>query len=138
MGTLVIPKGYRQALESPQAEHWRAAISKEINGLIALNAPLTPRRIGSHSTRTTHPHFLGSIQAIVDAVGLPVAIANPLRHETKGEMVTRHAGDPTFVAQAVRTVSCGKWKRDGRQCGRCVPCLIRRASLWESPPVWRR
>jgi 7-cyano-7-deazaguanine synthase in queuosine biosynthesis len=99
------------------------------NGLIALNAPLTPRRIGSHSTRTTHPHFLGSIQAIVDAVGLPVAIANPLRHETKGEMVTRHAGDPTFVAQAVRTVSCGKWKRDGRQCGRCVPCLIRRASF---------
>ncbi|MEE7492274.1 Qat anti-phage system QueC-like protein QatC [Methylobacterium oryzae] len=99
------------------------------NGLIALNAPLTPRRIGSHSTRTTHPYFLRSMQDVLDAVGLPVAIVNPLRHQTKGEMVLRHAGDPAFVAQAVRTVSCGKWKRDGTQCGRCVPCLIRRASF---------
>ena len=99
------------------------------NGLIALNAPLTSRRIGSHSTRTTHPYFLGAMQAILDAVGLPVRIENPLRHQTKGEMVARHAHDPAFVAQAVGTVSCGKWKRDGTQCGRCVPCLIRRGSF---------
>ena len=31
------------------------------NGLIALNPPLTARRIGALSTRTTHPHFLGLI-----------------------------------------------------------------------------
>ncbi|WID95158.1 7-cyano-7-deazaguanine synthase [Bosea vestrisii] len=99
------------------------------NGLIALNAPLTARRIGSHSTRTTHPHFLQSMQGIFDAVGLPVRIENPLRHQTKGEMLRRHATDPRFAAQAVRTVSCGKWKRDNTQCGRCVPCLIRRASF---------
>ena len=40
-----------------------------------------------------------------------------------------------LAAIADRTVSCGKWKRKGEQCGRCVPCLIRRAAFhgagWE-------
>ncbi|CAA2136972.1 Qat anti-phage system QueC-like protein QatC [Methylobacterium bullatum] len=99
------------------------------NGFIALNAPLTPRRIGAHSTRTTHPFFLGAMQEILDAVGVPVRIENALRHQTKGEMVRRHSGDAVFATMAMRTVSCGKWKRDGTQCGRCVPCLIRRASF---------
>ncbi|MCE4224930.1 hypothetical protein HCU64_14300 [Methylobacterium sp. C25] len=100
------------------------------NGHIALNPPLTPRRFGSHSTRTTHPHFLSEIQAIVQAVGLPARLVNPLRHQTKGTMVRRYAADETFSELAAQTVSCGKWKRDGVQCGRCVPCLIRRASFF--------
>lgn len=100
------------------------------NGHIALNPPLTPRRFGSHSTRTTHPHFLSEIQAVVQAVGLPARLVNPLRHQTKGTMVRRYAADETFSELAAQTVSCGKWKRDGVQCGRCVPCLIRRASFF--------
>jgi hypothetical protein len=99
------------------------------NGLIALNPPLTPRRIGSHSTRTAHPHFLRGVQNILDALGLPVRVSNPYRHLTKGEMALPHAGRPDFRAFAAATVSCGKWKRRNQQCGRCVPCLIRRASL---------
>lgn len=99
------------------------------NGPIALNPPLTPRRIGSHSTRTTHPAYLSAIQGIMDGVGLPVRISNPLRHQTKGEMMARYADDPTFPAAAVETVSCGKWKRKNQQCGHCVPCLIRRAAF---------
>lgn len=98
------------------------------NGHIALNPPLTPRRIGSHSTRTTHPFFLGEIQAVWDVVGLPVRIRNPLRHQTKGEMMSRFAADE-FAATAAGTVSCGKWKRKNQQCGTCVPCLIRRAAF---------
>jgi hypothetical protein len=99
------------------------------NGLIALNPPLTPRRMGSHSTRTAHPHFLESVQNILDTVSLPVRIFNPYRHRTKGEMALPHAKSPAFRAFAAATVSCGKWKRRNQQCGRCVPCLIRRASL---------
>jgi hypothetical protein len=99
------------------------------NGLIALNPPLTPRRMGSHSTRTAHPHFLERVQTILDAVGLPVRISNPYRFHTKGEMALKHAANETFRAFAAATVSCGKWKRRNQQCGRCVPCLIRRASL---------
>ncbi|RWF99698.1 MAG: hypothetical protein EOQ54_28720 [Mesorhizobium sp.] len=100
------------------------------NGLIALNAPLTPRRIGSNSTRTTHPYYLMGMQSIFDAVGIPAAIKNPFELLTKGEMVAGLSDDGLFRILASETVSCGKWKRDGMQCGRCVPCLIRRASLY--------
>lgn len=100
------------------------------NGLIALNPPLTPRRIGSLSTRTTHPHYLSSLQSIIDRVGLRATIVNPFEAMTKGEMVKSMAGHPGFETFACSTVSCGKWKRTNQQCGRCVPCLIRRASLY--------
>ena len=30
------------------------------------------------------------------------------------------------------TVSCSNWHRKGVQCGRCVPCLIRRASIYKA------
>lgn len=99
------------------------------NGFIALNAPLTRRRIGSHSTRTTHPHFLSQMQTIFDSVGLSVQMVNPYRHSTKGEMLLGMSSVPDFERIAVATVSCGKWKRKSQQCGHCVPCLIRRAAF---------
>jgi hypothetical protein len=100
------------------------------NGLIALNPPLTRRRIGSLSTRTTHPHFLFLMQRILDDLEIPVRIiTRPYDTMTKGEMLTACADQTTLVAVAAHTVSCGKWKRTGQQCGRCVPCLIRRAAF---------
>jgi hypothetical protein len=99
------------------------------NGLIGLNPPLTDRRLGSHSTRTAHPHFLESMGKILSTAGLPVTLNNPYRHTTKGEMIAVHAGRTGFREFAAETVSCGKWKRKNQQCGRCVPCLIRRAAL---------
>lgn len=100
------------------------------NGLIALNAPLTPRRHGSHSTRTTHPFYLLRVQDILDQIGIRAQLINPYELMTKGEMVSSVQVDSTFLSVASTTVSCGKWKRKSQQCGRCVPCLIRRASLY--------
>lgn len=99
------------------------------NGLIALNPPLTPRRIGALSTRTTHPYYLDLVQQVLNAVGIPVDLENPYAHLTKGEMMTSCLDPVRLAAMAARTVSCGKWKRRGEQCGRCVPCLIRRAAF---------
>lgn len=99
------------------------------NGFIALNAPLTRRRIGSHSTRTTHPHFLDLMQSILNGVGLVARLENPYRHMTKGEMLLAAGTDRSLMHAATETVSCGKWKRKNRQCGHCVPCLIRRAAF---------
>lgn len=99
------------------------------NGLIALNPPLTKRRIGALSTRTTHPHFLASVQHIFDVLGIPAKVQNPYELMTKGEMLTGCRDQASLGTIASTTVSCGKWKRTGMQCGRCVPCIIRRASF---------
>jgi hypothetical protein len=99
------------------------------NALIALNPPLTNRRIGALSTRTTHPYFLALIQQIIQQVGLNVVLDNPFAGQTKGEMVSMCHQPQVLARIAHRTVSCGKWKRTRKQCGRCVPCLIRRASF---------
>lgn len=109
------------------------------NGTISLNVPLTPSRRGSCSTRTTHPYFLSELEATLNAVGLPISIENPLLGKTKGECVTGCLGQAVLVAVARLSRSCAKrghtshWTR-GRdkgadQCGRCVPCIFRRAAM---------
>lgn len=98
------------------------------NALIAINPPFTRRRTGSLSTRTTHPHFLSELSDILAAVGIGVAIRNPFAAKTKGEMIL--AADRGNLPQLLAaSYSCGKGKRLNRQCGRCIPCLIRRASF---------
>jgi hypothetical protein len=99
------------------------------NGFIAINAPLTRRRVGSLSTRTTHPHYLHLMQELFNGLGIAADIENPYGFNTKGEMVRTWKDSVAFTAMAGDTVSCGKWKRRHVQCGRCVPCLIRRASF---------
>lgn len=102
------------------------------NGFISLNPPLTARRIGSLSTRTTHPYFFDLMQSIFDAVGIKVTILNPYQFKTKGEML-RECKNQNILKEIVSsTVSCSKWKRKRQQCGKCVPCIIRRAALMTS------
>ena len=98
------------------------------NGLISINAPLTLRHIGSLSTRTTHPHFISSLQRILDSVNLGVRLVDPYSLKTKGEMLIE-CQNRTVEGLASASYSCGKGKRLNQQCGRCVPCLIRRASF---------
>jgi hypothetical protein len=98
------------------------------NGLISLNPPLTLRRIGSLSTRTTHPYFLASIQDLFDRVGISVEITNPYQFRTKGEMLGECQNRELLLGLVDTTMSCGKWKRKNMHCGRCFPCMIRRAA----------
>ncbi len=98
------------------------------NGFMAINAPLSPRRIGSLSTRTTHPYFLGLVNEIWEALGLGVIITNPLAGLTKGEAFAECVHeDRERLLNA--TMSCGKWLRKHVHCGTCVPCLVRRAAF---------
>jgi len=106
------------------------------NGLISLNLPLTPARGGSHSTKTTHPKYISLLNEIFDTVGINNKIINPYKFMTKGEMFAR-TKMPKFVAKHItKTLSCSKpgyyqqWKGEKeRQCGHCVPCIIRRSSM---------
>lgn len=100
------------------------------NGFIALNPPLTGGRLGSLSTRTTHPVVLSLLQKILDNAGLNVRIVNPYRFKTKGEMLQKCLNQPLLSAYAYQTTSCGRFKQFGyKHCGRCVPCLVRRAAF---------
>jgi hypothetical protein len=47
------------------------------NGFISINPPLTGTRLGSLSTRTTHPFYIRLFQELLDAAGLRVTFANP-------------------------------------------------------------
>jgi len=99
------------------------------NGFISLNAPLTSRRIGSLSTKTTHPYYVQSVQSLFEATKINVTLINPYQFKTKGEMLKECADQKTLREVVQDTVSCSNWKRKGKQCGRCVPCLIRRAAF---------
>lgn len=111
------------------------------NGLIALNVPADPLRLGPLSTRTAHPHFIASMNRLVKYLGLSVELVNPYRHRTKGEMVEACRDRPFLQSEVGKSMSCSspaKVRYQGmspRHCGYCVPCLIRRASLQAGLPV---
>ena len=100
------------------------------NGFISINPPLTQMRLGSLSTRTTHPVYLKLIQQLLDAAKIAVKLENPYQFKTKGEMLTECADQAFLRKYAANTTSCGRYARNGfSHCGRCVPCLIRRAAF---------
>ena len=100
------------------------------NGFISLNIPLTSLRLGSLSTRTTHPFFIQQLQNILDASDFRVRLSNPYQFTTKGEMLIE-CSDHSLLRQLVfQATSCGRFTRNKyKHCGRCVPCLIRRAGF---------
>ena len=100
------------------------------NGFVSLNIPLTPLRLGSLSTRTTHPLFIQQMQNILDALDFRVRLSNPYQFKTKGEMLVDCEDQSMLQRLAFQSTSCGRFKRfNYRHCGRCVPCLIRRAAF---------
>ncbi len=106
------------------------------NGTIALNVPLTPSRRGSCSTRTAHPSYLAMLSEVLMGVGLTNPISNPLRFKTKGEVLQQCTNQAVLENTARLAVSCAKrghkvhWtRRDATSCGRCMPCIYRRAAM---------
>jgi 7-cyano-7-deazaguanine synthase in queuosine biosynthesis len=100
------------------------------NGFISINTPLTTGRLGSLSTRTTHPFFLRLFQKLLDAAGLHVQVENPYQFRTKGEMLAQCADQDFLHRHARQATSCGRFARNGyKHCGRCTPCIVRRAAF---------
>ena len=105
------------------------------NGLIALNVPLDPLRLGALSTRTTHPFHLARWNEMLGILGVPGNLHNPYWDKTKGEMAAGCKNAALLAKLAPRSLSCSspakaRWKGLPQgHCGYCLPCLIRRASL---------
>jgi len=117
----------------------RAARIDEIviaeNGLIALNPPLQPSRMGTATTRTAHPRFLLELRDFLQSVKLfDGSITNPFLYQSKTDMLG--ALDPKLASLVKRSVSCARptrYQNKGvRHCGYCVPCIYRRAALLEA------
>jgi 7-cyano-7-deazaguanine synthase in queuosine biosynthesis len=118
------------------------------NGWISLNPPLTPNRLGSCSTRTTHPYFLEQLTGLWQATGLANPLVNPYKNLTKGEMV-RGCHNRDLLKQLFgMSLSCARpvvsrWQGGAAgACGYCYPCLMRRAALhtlgWDRGEDYRR
>ncbi|MGM0301577.1 hypothetical protein IGI66_001174 [Enterococcus sp. AZ048] len=109
------------------------------NGFVSLNIPLFDSRIGSSSTRTTHPFYMDLLRQMLEIVGIDILVENPYQFLTKGEMI-QHCLDKNFLDQnIVNTMSCshpvnGRWShfKEPIHCGYCLPCTIRRASILSS------
>jgi 7-cyano-7-deazaguanine synthase in queuosine biosynthesis len=100
------------------------------NGFISINPPLTGTRLGSLSTRTANPYFLKMFQELLVAAKLHINILTPYQFSTKGEMLRSCSNQEYLKKNAHIATSCGRYRRMGFQhCGRCVPCLIRRAAF---------
>lgn len=108
------------------------------NGLISLNVPLDPLRIGAWSTRTTHPFYMSMWTDLSQRLGLRITWLNPFRFRKKGEMLTECANIPFLQRHLTKTISCSsiakaRWKKLPHQhCGHCVPCLIRRGAIFRA------
>jgi 7-cyano-7-deazaguanine synthase in queuosine biosynthesis len=111
------------------------------NGLISLNVPLDPLRLGALSTRTTHPFYMARFGDLLRGLELSVRLENPYAFMTKGQMAKGCADIPFLRKEAKHTMSCSSPgsrrydpdpnQRAPKHCGRCVPCLIRRAAILE-------
>lgn len=107
------------------------------NGLISLNVPLTDARLGSFSTRTTHPHLIGLLRTLLRHLKISINIELPYRFATKGEMIRQCKNQGALQHGLSATMSCahpsagrfGPERNPNQHCGRCLPCLIRRAAV---------
>lgn len=109
------------------------------NGLISLNVPLTGTRLGSHSTRTTHPFFLQTLEKIIHSLGINNPIRNPYQFDTKGEMMLGCKNQEFLKNTYQISSSCSHpdvsryaGETPGMHCGYCVPCIIRQAAEFKS------
>jgi len=103
------------------------------NGLISLNVPLTVGRVGSLSTKTTHPVFMQRLQALWARLEIPATLRLPYAEKTKGDMMGECLDPNRLKDLAGLSTSCGRFAVFGlKHCGRCVPCMVRRSAFLRS------
>ena len=105
------------------------------NGVLAINVPMTAARMGSRSTRSTHPHFLQPFQDFIRKLfKTEITIRNPFSFKTKKEVVQVVTQLP-LKRELRHTISCWGFPRrtmnvpNTNHCGYCLPCIHRRISF---------
>jgi len=113
------------------------------NGILSINVPVSEARM---NTRTAHPKFLGMYESLIHNVfGVKVRILNPFAARTKSEVV-KQLDDERFRSLVRESISCWEYPRgvnllakrrgvsgfQGKHCGICFPCIVRRISLYNA------
>ncbi len=99
------------------------------NGVLTAGLPLTPARSGGLTTRSTHPMALHVFGELLRQADLECEITNPFVNHTKAELIRRYLKPLVPPRDILGSVSCWSAGRHSRQCGGCVPCLMRRLAL---------
>ncbi|MGJ0847308.1 Qat anti-phage system QueC-like protein QatC [Tissierella praeacuta] len=106
------------------------------NGLISLNIPITYSRLGTSSTRTTHPYYFKLFQELLNNLEIPVVLKNPYQFYTKGEMIINCKNQKLLQDNLNNTMSCSHpdngrmlGEKQTKHCGYCWPCVIRQAAI---------
>ena len=106
------------------------------NGFISLNIPGTFSKLGTSSTRTTHPHYISLFQKLINIIGIEVTLVNPYQFCTKGEMIQNCKNLAFLEENITNTMSCShpdsgrmEGERKPKHCGYCLPCVIRQAAV---------
>src|SRR5439155_12541332 len=76
------------------------------NGLIALNVPLDPLRLGALSTRTTHPFYMARWNDLLATLGIQGRVENPYWDKTKGEMIAACSNGDLLHRLIANSLSC--------------------------------
>jgi len=121
------------------AEYKYVGVVVPENGPVSLNFPLSVSRRAACSTRTTHILFINQLKIMLKNMGIDIPINNPYELKTKGAMVQNCVDRNYLLSILAESNSCGKrtthqfMTDDPRatHCGRCMPCMYRKASLLE-------
>jgi 7-cyano-7-deazaguanine synthase in queuosine biosynthesis len=114
------------------------------NGFISLNVPLTLSRLGTFSTKTTHPKFLICLNSVLENLGVDNRLINPFKFLSKGEMISKSSNIEMVKKFCKKTISCAKpgyyirypekgkryRKNKALHCGHCTPCIIRQSAVY--------
>lgn len=105
------------------------------NGITTCNLPISGQRIGTRSTRTTHPAVLSKFQEVVrKLLKSDTEVKNPLLFLTKAEVleILKRPQSADLISSAI---SCGRSigiERARPHCGTCYQCIVRRFAVLRS------
>lgn len=99
------------------------------NGVLTAGLPLTVARSGSLSTRSTHPQLINQFNDLCAEADWDCRVQNPFVYQTKGELIRDILRPALSPLDIQKSVSCWMAGRANRQCGGCIPCLLRRIGM---------
>ena len=102
------------------------------NGIIAINAPISPQLTGAQATRTVHPKVVAGFSTLLGLVGdRPLKVENPYQDLTRADVALR-IRDAGAIDLLKYTRSCASVRNATVQhphCGVCSQCVDRRFAV---------